>query len=165
MIISISKEKLFDLLIAQLEGLFGLDRKSENRVVSDLFEKVLVKTENCFSFNKNKYYHKKDEVYFHPFHSGQYTIFLYFLSRMLSLQGRSILADKVYCLNKALNGVDLYHEIELPKIFGLDHPMGTVLGRAKYSDFFYFTQNCTVGNNKGLYPSFGRNVTLLAGTW
>jgi len=162
-IISISKEKLLDLLIGQLESLFGLDRKSEGWIISDLLEEVLVKTKHCFSFNKNKYYHKKNEVYFHPFHSGQYTIFLYLLSRMLFLQSRLVLADKVYCLNKALNGVDLYHEIELPEIFGLDHPIGTVLGRAKYSDFFYFSQNCTVGNNHGLYPSFGRNVTLLAG--
>jgi serine O-acetyltransferase len=163
MLISISKEKLLDLLISQLESLFGLDRKSEGRILADLLDEVLARTEHCFSFNRNEYYRKDDKVYFHPFHSGHYTIFLYFLSKSLSVQGRSMLADKVYYLNKALNSVDLYHEIELPKIFGLDHPVGTVLGRAKYSDFFYFTQNCTVGNNHGLYPSFGKNVALLAG--
>lgn len=163
MIISISRDKLFDLLTHQIDNLFGLEGKSDVEILESSLDDVLAKTEHCFSYNKNKYYHKNGQTYFHPFHSGQYSIFLYFLARRLFLEKQVLLADKVYYLNKALNGVDLYHEVELPDIFGLDHPMGTVLGRAKYSDFFYFTQNCTIGNNKGLYPSFGKNITLLAG--
>ena len=73
-----------------------------------------------------------------------------------------MLADKVYYLNKTLNSVDLYYEIDLPSIFGLDHALGTVLGRAKYSNFFHFSQNCTVGNNHGIYPSFEENIIMLA---
>ena len=45
-----------------------------------------------------------------------------------------MIADKIYYLNKILHSVDIYHEVELPSTFFLEHPVGTVLGRAKYQD-------------------------------
>lgn len=45
----------------------------------------------------------------------------------------------------------------------LDHPVGSVLGRAKYGDYFEFSQNCTVGNNKGVYPTIGNHVRMKSG--
>jgi len=66
-------------------------------------------------------------------------------------------------LNKVMNSVDIYYEVELPDIFDLDHPMGSVMGRARYSNYFYFTQHCTIGNNKGIYPVIGENVIMYAG--
>jgi len=36
--------------------------------------------------------------------------------------------------------------------------------QSKFSNFFYFSQHCTVGNNKNIYPSFGENVSLLTGS-
>ena len=96
---------------------------------------------------------------------GQYSIFLFYLSNTISALGpqHRSLADRVSYLNKALNSVDLYHEVELPKIFFLDHPLGSVLGRARYSDFFSFSQNCTVANNNGVYPRLGENVSMMSG--
>lgn len=61
-----------------------------------------------------------------------------------------------------MNACDLYHEVELPSFFKLDHPVGSVMGRAKYGNGFSFTQNCTVGNNKGIYPIIGENVRMCA---
>jgi serine O-acetyltransferase len=52
----------------------------------------------------------------------------------------------------------------MPKIFFLDHPVGTVLGKANYGEGFTFAQNCTVGNNKGKYPVFGLNVRMKSGS-
>jgi serine O-acetyltransferase len=63
-----------------------------------------------------------------------------------------------------LNAVDLYYEVVLPRIFYLDHPVGTVLGRAVYGDYFSFTQNCSVGHNKGVYPVIGENVRMMPGS-
>ncbi len=164
MIISISNERLIDLTTKQLDSLFIYDGKAEADWLAKGISEALKKIEYCFGFNKNKYYRKDNVVFFNPFHSGQYAIFLYFLSKIVSYDGNNkLLADKIYYLNKALNGVDLYHEVVLPDVFGLDHPLGSVIGRAKYSNFFFFAQNCTVGNNKGIYPSFGENVSLLAG--
>jgi len=55
--------------------------------------------------------------------------------------------EKIYCLNKCLNAIDIYFEVELPNIFLLVHPLGTVLGKAKYNDFLLVYQQCTVGSN------------------
>ena len=72
-------------------------------------------------------------------------------------------------MNKILNAVDIFYEIEFPTIWGVEHPVGSVMGRANYSDFFYFYQGCTVGtNNKysadGSYvcyhPNIGVNVVM-----
>ncbi|MDB6074366.1 MAG: transferase hexapeptide repeat containing protein, partial [Verrucomicrobiaceae bacterium] len=76
--------------------------------------------------------------------------------------GVPTLADRVYYLNKALNGMDLFYEVEMPAIFSLDHPVGSVLGRAVYGDYFSFSQGCTVGNNRGVYPTLGTNVRMLS---
>lgn len=74
------------------------------------------------------------------------------------------LADRIYYLNKSLNAIDLFYEVEMSDIFHLDHPVGTVLGRATYGDHFSCGQNCTVGNNRGIYPTMGFNVKLLSGS-
>ncbi len=162
MLISISNKKLVELVVTQIKNLFGLE-ESEKQELCRFVGEALKKIEYCFSFCSNKYYRRDDSVFFNPLHSAQYAIFLYFLSRALSAGGNGILADKVYYLNRTLNAVDLYHEIELPDVFCLDHPIGSVMGRAKYSNFFSFLQNCTVGNNRGVYPSFRENVALMAG--
>ena len=51
---------------------------------------------------------------------------------------------KFYYLNKIMNSVEMFYEVELPSVFCCDHPLGSVMGRARYSDFFYFSQGCTV---------------------
>lgn len=72
------------------------------------------------------------------------------------------ICDKVYAVSKAMCGADLFYQVELPSVFTFDHPLGAVMGRAAYSDFFSFSQGCTVGNNHGIYPSFGRSVFMLS---
>lgn len=126
------------------------------------FDKTLKRVNNCFSVNKNKYYHDQDgTTYFSPYHTGQYSIFLYFLANTVYRFGDNpLLATKLYCLNKILHSVDWYYELELPEYWGVEHPLGSVLGRAKYSNGFFFYQGCTVGGNKGEYPVMGENVIL-----
>lgn len=50
----------------------------------------------------------------------------------------------------------------MPQNFFLDHPLGSVMGRAKYGEFFTFSQGCTVGENKGVYPRIGNFVTMMS---
>ena len=38
------------------------------------------------------------------------------------------------------------------------------MGRAKYGDYFSFTQGCTVGHFNEIYPVIGENVTMLTGS-
>jgi serine O-acetyltransferase len=154
----ISKEELIVHVNRQLSNNFG-----NCTDVGQFIDIALERTEKCFKVTKNKYYHKKDkeEPYFSPYHSGQYSIFLYYLAKTICKSGdTSNLASKIYYLNKIMHSVDWYYEIELPEYFGLEHPMASVLGRAKYSDGFFFYQGCTVGGNKGKYPQMGKNVIL-----
>ncbi|MFH6564785.1 LbetaH domain-containing protein [Pseudomonas kulmbachensis] len=164
MIISPSPETLDKLIRHQIHNLFLLD-DIENYTISKSLAKALSKTELCFRKSSNKYYSRNGQAFFSIYHSGQYCIFLYFLSRQIFLDDprNSVTADKVYYLNKSLNGVDLFYEIEMPEIFHLDHPVGSVMGRASYGNNFTFAQLCTVGNNHGVFPTIGENVKMLSG--
>ena len=158
------KSGLLELLEHQLAGFFMYRASDHNGIIPESIDTVLGMVEDCFSYSANKYYRENNAVIFNPFHSGQYSIFLYFLSNHIYTRyGDSVLSDKIYCLNKSLNSVDLFYEVTLPCIFSTDHPVGSVIGRATYSDFFFFSQNCTVGNNKGIYPVIGKNVTMFSG--
>lgn len=158
---ALSTEDIFKLLIKQIDNNFFI-KDEEIEILRFTFSNVLNRCEFCFSHQKNKYYFDDGETFFSPFHSGQYSIYLYYYSNEVWKEGFPILADKIYYLNKILNACDLFYEVELPSIFMLDHPVGSVMGRASYSDYFSFTQNCTVGNNNGIYPTLGSNVRMCA---
>ena len=169
--LQITKTSLLNLLSRQLSNLlcFELD---ELAFLEFCVDQALLDCEYCFSRTQNKYYECNGRTYFNPFHSGQYTIFLYFASRRAFLnQGTELceqfkskgLADRIYYLNRILNSVDLFYEVELPRFFCLDHPIGAVIGRARsIGEGFTFSQGCTVGNNKGTYPVIGKNVQMFS---
>ena len=116
---------------------------------------------------RNKYYHNElSEAIFNPLHTAQWTMFLYQMAHILNKQSESNrdLCDKIYGISKCISSADIYYEVEMPEIWFFDHPQGSVLGRAEYSDYFTFSQGCTVGNNKGKYPHLGRHVSMMSGS-
>lgn len=169
--LQIPKQDILAQLIIQLESHFILSN-IEKSVITDYLDLALEKCESNFMASSNKYFiiemeeHKK--VRFNPYHSVQYMIFLYYLSREIYANTQnSILCDKIYYLNKIMNSVDLFYAIELPKKFGAEHPLGSVMGRAKYGEGFFFYQGCTVGGTVGkngeiYYPELGENVQMFA---
>lgn len=159
MITSVPLGEISSILIHQLESFFPLN-EDEIICIKENLGETINKVEYCFGRNPNKYYHRDGETYFNLFHAGQYTVFLYFYSRKVYLSGNSLLADKIYYLNKIMNSCDLFYEVEMPDYFSLDHPHGSVMGRAKYSDGFSFAQYSTVGNNKNIYPVIGKNCRM-----
>jgi serine O-acetyltransferase len=162
-IINFSRDELNKLVFKQIHNNFNLYKNDETSLLSAISNSLL-RTEKCFTENTNKYYlNDNKELIFSPYHSGQYSIFLYFASREAFLGGNKLLADKIYYLNKMLNCCDLYYEVVLPDIFFVEHPIGSVMGRASYSNFFLFQQNCTVGGNHDIYPCFDEFVWLFAG--
>ncbi|MDG9857157.1 hypothetical protein N5C93_15790 [Pseudomonas nitroreducens] len=165
MIILPSKEKLEELILHQIKNLFLLDEKDSEKIIKSL-PNAIKRTEACFERSQNKYYKLHGSTKFNIYHSGQYCIFLYFLAREIYLlnKNETTTSDKIYYLNKSLNCIDLFYEIEMPNVFHLDHPIGSVLGRATYGENFTFSQNCTVGNNKGIFPKLGKNVTMHSGS-
>ena len=153
-----------------MQSFFPEPTEADNQLVLDILEDVLQKCENNFSHSENKYFSQvkdgKRIVRFDAFHSIQWMTFLYYLSHELYLKG-SKLCDQVYYLNKIMHSVDLFYAIELPSIWSAEHPLGTVMGRAKYSDGFFFYQGCTVGGTKDKggninYPELEENVRMYA---
>lgn len=163
MTFEISKDDIIKELISQLTSFFSVSRE-ETIILNLLSETVFKRCEINFSKNKNKYYSKSGEAYFNPYHSGQYTVFLYYFSNtVFKNESEHIrLADKIYYLNKIMNACDLFYEVDLPEIFMLDHPLGSVMGRGKFGNYFAFSQNCTVGNNNNNFPVIGEHVTMSA---
>ena len=75
------------------------------------------------------------------------------------------MATRAYALNKALHALDVPGAVGLPRVLCVQHPVGTVLGRAKYGNFLFVYQGCTVGGNLSLeYPTVGEGVVLYAGS-
>lgn len=162
--ITIGNERLIGLLEKQLNSLY----EWENEEAADLREimpEALERTAHCFQCGGDgKYYRNEGGALFDPYHTSQYTIFLYYVANTLWRKAASTsAATKVYSLNKALNCVDIFYEVCLPDVFYTDHPVGTVLGRAKYGNNFSFFQNCTVGNNRGFYPVLGSDLVMHTG--
>lgn len=114
----------------------------------------------------NKRYWDGEEVVFSPYMSTQWMNFLYRLSNILYKNNNSKSADQVYYLNKIMHANDWFYAIELPVHFHCEHPLGSVLGRANYGDYFFVYQGTTVGGNHShgrlVYPTIGTNVILFA---
>ena len=130
--------------------------------VGDCVKNAFARTASCLSHSSNKYDKRENAI--SVYNSTQYCLFLYNLSRQLfEVDGNGERAEKVYLLNKLLNSVDLFYEIELPTIWSCEHPLGSVMGRAHYSDYFYFYQGCTVGGNtRMLNPVIGEHVIMFS---
>jgi serine O-acetyltransferase len=102
---------------------------------------------------------------FDHLHSSQYTSFLYCLARELWLGSSDRpLCNKLFGLNKALNGIDLFYEIEMPEVFFIGHSVGIVLAKATYGNRLVLYQGCTVGKNHGAAPVLGEGVVMYPGS-
>lgn len=164
------KEELKNFLLRQLSSFFPPLSAEEYNHLNNVWEKVISKCEYNFSKSDNKYFSKIEDgkrvVRFDPYHSVQWMTFLYYLSHELYLDNSS-LCDKVYYLNKIMHSVDLFYAIELPQIFSAEHPLASVMERAKYGEGFFFYQGCTVGGTSdkegnNYYPVLDDNVRMYA---
>lgn len=151
-------------LVRQINSFYGIT-EDEMRAIARIYDKVIDRLEGCFRYVNNKYYHIGGDTIFDPLHVGQWTMFLYQAARQLRISSPDdkALCDKIYGVSKCLSSADIFYEVEMPSIWFFDHPQGSVMGRAHYDDFFTFSQGCTVGNNKGRYPRFGKHVSMMSG--
>ena len=166
---TIPKEEILNQLFIQLEHHF-LISDEEKSVINARLEYTLAACEENFSCSENKYFFVEEGdvkcCRFNPYHAIQYMIFLYYLSHDIYKNANiGQLCDKIYYLNKIFHSVDLFYAIELPAHFGAEHPLGSVMGRAKYGNGFIFYQGCTVGgtrdkNGNLFYPELGENVRM-----
>ena len=136
--------------------------------VKKAYDMALERLENCFKYITVSGYHKDDNVFFSHLHSDQYSQFLYFFSNTLwGLSENKVLCDKLIVLNKILNGMFFSYKTQLPDIFYIDHPVGTIIGNAKYSDFLVICQNVTIETNYDMQgnpaPFLGKGLFLGSG--
>lgn len=108
---------------------------------------------------------------FSVLNTAVYSVFLYYLGHEIGTRkeagGDNIeFADKLYYLNKMMNSVEWYWNIKLPKHFIVEHPIGSVLGKGVYGDYFSIYQGVTVGErlsrDKVDWPRIGHHVTMFA---
>ena len=164
--ISLPTIRLKKYLANQLDNFFPDDYRFEGKDVDIAFNMALERTEFCFKYNSIYHYTHDNQVWFDHMHSDQYSTFIYFLANSLWKQSENkILCNKLVLLNKLLNSIFVSYKCNLPDIFYMDHPVGTVLGNAEYSNFLVVLQNVTVNTSHGNFesPKIGRGVFLSAG--
>lgn len=171
MILELNKASILELVCHQIDSNFFL-LEEEKSAIEDNLDSTLQSCEENFIHSANQYYSRivdgNKEAYFNPYHSVQWMTFLYYLAHIIYLNGtKTMICDKLYYLNKLLNGLDLFYAIDLPAQFGAEHPVGSVMGRAKYSKGFFFYQGCTVGGTYDKagcihYPVIEENVKMYA---
>lgn len=126
---------------------------------------AMARLEHCFSKVANAYFFDGQRVLFDHLHGDQYAMWLYLLANQLHRdQAPAAWCKKLFLLNKALHGCDVFYEVELPSVFLLVHPLGTVLGRGRYADFLIAYQRVGIGSNHDTYPTLGRHLTLHPGS-
>lgn len=163
--VSLSRTQLTDYIVSQINHFYP-DRSVSTGEIRSYVEHALERVDYCFSKVKNKYFRQGNEVVFNHLHTDQYSVFLYFLcNSIFSISKNEDLAARVYGLNKALHSIDVFYEVVLPDIFYLQHPLGTVLGRAHYSDYLFVYPRCNVGANlDDVYPRIGEGVIMYGGS-
>lgn len=166
MILSISQQELFEYVGRQVNTYFpdkctlGGDKRA--------FDLALERSEYCFQNMKVRGYNENGQAKFYHLHMDQYSTFLYYYANSIwKLGGETVLADKLVLLNRALSGIWCSYKNNLPDIFFIMHPVGTVLGNANYSNYLVVLQNVTVNTiedeNGNLALNIGKGCFLSVG--
>ena len=156
--------ELAGYLARQLTHFFP-DGKVHAQELATHVDVALERLEHCFLRVRRRGYFDGTSATFDHLYTDQYAAFLWFMGNTIHKAGgdRSV-ATKCYALNKALHGLDVYFEVELPSVFCFQHPVGTVIGRAKLSDYLFVYQNVNIGGSVDLdYPTLGTGVVLFNG--
>lgn len=98
---------------------------------------------------------------FNVLQSSQHCIFLYYLANTIwTASGETAAPTRLFLMNKALNGIDLFYEIAMPPEFYIGHSVGIVLAKATYGNRLVLYQNSTIGRHKDRIPVIGDGVVV-----
>jgi serine O-acetyltransferase len=157
--VNLNQNQLVDYINQQLLNLFPDGIQNKPAIQKDI-SKALDRMNYSLKHIKLKGYTE-----FNYLHSDLYAQFIYFLSNTVWTEsGNRNLASKLFYLNKALHGINCMYDTKLPDIFLFIHCVGTVLGKAEYSNFFVVCQNVTVGSDKGYSPVLSEGVYMGPGS-
>ena len=99
-----------------------------------------------------------------PYHVMKHSIYLYLLSRALfenDILDEYRIKDRLYCLNKALHGLDIFYRVKLPTVFLLTYSTQIVLGACVYGENLVVYQGVTCGSTLDNIPVLGSNIVLM----
>lgn len=167
---TLSSRQLSAYVLKQTDHLFpdgrqvGVDEALP--AVEKALERMAFSLSHCIWYNKRTTLPPDARPCFNHLYSDQQAVFLAYLANQLAQESElRWMADKVYCLNKALNGIDVGWAVNLPRVMQVVHGLGTVIGRASFADYLMIYQGCTIGGSPELaYPTLGRGVILYAGS-
>ena len=132
---------------------------------ANLFDEAVRRQEESLSKSIAPQVIRGGGIHFSSMHIGQYASFLYWLARSASKENK-LLAERISYLNTCVNSIWLNHNVDMPEHFYLDHPLGTIIGKANIGDYFGCLQNCTVGavekNGQLIFPKLGIHVEMLS---
>jgi serine O-acetyltransferase len=155
-----SREELLHYVTTQLERFFPDGQSGTKQILDACLDEALNRLATCI--NAVRMWRPGEFDYLH---SSQYAIFLYFLANTLWREkGNQRICTKLFFLNKSLNGIDCFYEIEMPEIFFIGHSVGIVLAKATYGNHLVLYQNSTVGKNHGIAPIIGDGVIMYPNT-
>lgn len=127
------------------------------------FDRTLERVETCFQAIHLKYYNINGQITFNHLHADHMATLLYLYANTLwHTTGDDAYPTRLCYANKILHGLDLHYNVDMPAHFLFVHPMGTVLGRAKYGDYLVVYQGVTVGALTTTYPTLGTGTILYA---
>lgn len=162
-----SEKETWNICIRLLEKDIPFPNVAEELMnFQDDFHFVYEKIKEEHSHTKNKYYRTEDKkAIVNPLHLGHYARLMYYFSHRLFLKNvDKLILDQIFLSIKSRCSIDLFYELDIKEYFIPAHAFATILGRAEYNKYFIVSQCCTVGNNKGIYPSFGKGVVLRPGS-
>lgn len=157
----LGRDGLLDYILTQLDNFFPDGCRNHNKIYINRFlDEALFRLGVCI--NAVRAWEKGSFDYLH---STQYCTFLYFLANSIwRSSGDSEVSTRIFLLNKALNGIDLFYEIEMPSVFLIGHSSGIVLSKAVYGERVVIFQGVTIGKSHGTSPVIGDNVVFYPGS-
>ena len=155
-IVNLDPDRLAAYIQHQINHLYPTGQDPELGLIDSHLAAALQRLDRCVSQVK-----MWSPGQFDVLHSSQYCIFLYYLANTIWRQERTrSVCTKLFLLNKALNGIDCFYEIDLPEVFFIGHSVGIVLAKASYGNHLVLYQNATVGKNHGHAPTLEDGVIL-----
>jgi serine O-acetyltransferase len=159
-IVNLTRAGLLDYTAAQIVHFFPDGRVNVRSRLEAHLDEALNRLKKCIDAVR-----MWTENEFNYLHSTQYCIYLYFLSNTIWRNTSDAeICTKLFLLNKALNGIDCFYEVDMPDIFFIGHSVGIVLAKATYSDHLVLYQNSTVGKNHGIAPVIEQGVVMYPNT-
>ena len=152
-----TRESLLDYTVAQCAAIVPDGREAAFRAAADAhldaaLERLHVLINACAPWRPDQ---------FNVLQSSQHCIYLYFLANTIwEKSGDTAAPTRLFLMNKALNGIDLFYEIAMPEVFYIGHSAGIVLAKATYGNHLVLYQNSTIGRHKTDIPVIGDRVVV-----